>query len=59
MTFGTRQDGTGYLELSKAEVELLKARKPVVKRGAYAKGHFKITVKMTQPRSKEARFRGL
>lgn len=59
MTFGTRQDGTGYLELTKEEVELLKARKPVVKRSAYAKGHFKITVKMTQPRSKADRFRGL
>lgn len=58
MTFGTREDGSGYLELTKEEVEALKARKPVVKHTGDCNGHAKITVKLTRPRSKVDRFKG-
>jgi hypothetical protein len=59
MTYSTNASGEGILTLSPEEKRLFKSGAPVVKRSGDGGGHFKITVKLTRPRSKAARFRGL
>lgn len=59
MIWGSKEDGSGVLELTKAEQDLLKAGKPVIKRSGDSKGHFKVVVKLTRPRAKKDRFKGL
>lgn len=59
MTYASYQDGSKALILSPAEVGRFEAGEPVEKRSGDCKGHFKIVVKMTRPRSKAKRFAGL
>jgi len=59
MTYVGCTDGEKSLRLTADEVKLFEAGKPVVKRTADCNGHIKITVKMTRPRTKKARFAGL
>jgi hypothetical protein len=49
----------GALILTAAEKTALDLGQEVVKRSGDCNGHFKIVVKMTRPKTKAARFRGL
>ena len=53
------EEGGGALILTAQEKDDLDSGKEVVKLSGDYKGHFKITVKMTRPKTKAARFRGL
>ena len=51
--------GFAYLILDPTEQAVLESGKAVTKRSADSKGHFKITVKLTRPKTKKARFANL
>ena len=51
--------GFAYLILDPAEKAALESGKEVVKRSGDCNGHFKITVKLTRPKTKKDRFAGL
>ena len=53
------EPGHGYLILTPDENAALANGEPVVKRSGDCHGHFKITVKLTRPKTKKDRFAGL
>ena len=53
------EPGHGYLLLTPAEKAALERGEPIVKRSGDCHGHFKITVKLTRPRSIKDRFANL
>lgn len=56
MTYGSQEDGTGYLELTAEDNERLKEGKPVVIRSGDAFGLFTIQVQLIRPNKRSNRF---
>ena len=56
MTYGSKEDGSGYLLLTPEENEAFKKGKPIKKISGDCHGIFRILAKITRPRSKDKRF---
>ena len=63
MIFGSEKNELGervfVFRMTPDETVTFSEEKPVKILSGDSKGHFSITVKMTRPKTKEARFRGL
>jgi len=56
MTYGTRDDGTGYIELNAEENKAFQRGVGIFRRTADAKGVATICLKLTRPKRKRDRF---